>query len=49
MTALLKPRAVPADAQVAVVSPASTPQQERVDRGLAALRALGYAPQPSEN
>jgi muramoyltetrapeptide carboxypeptidase len=49
MTALFKPRAVPADAQVAVVSPASTPQQERVDRGLAALRALGYAPQPSEN
>jgi muramoyltetrapeptide carboxypeptidase len=49
MTALLKPRAVPADAQVAVISPASTPQQERVERGLTALRALGYAPQPSEN
>ncbi|MFZ1085522.1 MAG: LD-carboxypeptidase [Terracidiphilus sp.] len=49
MTALLKPRAVPANAQVAVVSPASTPQQERVDRGLAALRALDYAPQPSEH
>ena len=49
MTAMLKPRAVPADAQVAVVSPASTPQSERVERGLAALRALGYAPQPSEH
>jgi len=49
MTALLKPRAVSDGAQVAVVSPASTPQQERVERGLAALRALGYAPQPSEH
>jgi muramoyltetrapeptide carboxypeptidase len=49
MTTLLKPRSVPAGAQVAVVSPASTPQQERVDRGLAALRALGYAPQPSDH
>lgn len=49
MSALLKPHTVPIDAQVAVVSPASTPQQERVDRGLAALRALGYAPQSSAN
>lgn len=49
MSALLKPRAVPSDAQVAVVSPASTPQQERIERGLAALRALGYAPQSSAN
>jgi muramoyltetrapeptide carboxypeptidase len=49
MTALLKPHTVPDGAQVAVVSPASTPQQERVERGLAALRGLGYAPQPSEN
>ena len=49
MTALLKPLAVPPDAQVAVVSPASTPQPERVERGLAALRALGYAPQPAEH
>lgn len=48
MTALLKPLAVPQDALVAVVSPASTPQPERVDLGLAALRALGYAPQASE-
>jgi muramoyltetrapeptide carboxypeptidase len=49
MTALLKPHTVSAGAPVGVVSPASTPQQERVDRGLTALRALGYAPQASEN
>ncbi|MGA9069330.1 MAG: LD-carboxypeptidase [Terracidiphilus sp.] len=49
MTALLKPHTVSAGAPVGVVSPASTPQQERVDRGLAALRALGYVPQASEN
>lgn len=49
MTALLKPHAVPGDAQVAVVSPASTPQPERVERGLAALRALGLAPQTAEH
>ncbi|MGA2674937.1 MAG: LD-carboxypeptidase [Terracidiphilus sp.] len=49
MTALLKPSAVPGDAAVAVVSPASTPQPERVERGLQALRALGFAPQASEN
>jgi len=47
MSALLKSQAVPVDAQVAVVSPASTPQPERVERGLAALRTLGYAPQVS--
>lgn len=45
MTALLKPRAVPPDAQVAIVSPASTPQPERVELGLEALRALGFQPQ----
>ncbi len=49
MTALLKPKAVSADAQVAVVSPASTPQPERVEAGLKALCALGYAPRASEN
>jgi muramoyltetrapeptide carboxypeptidase len=49
MTALFKPRVVPNDAQVAVVSPASAPNPERVERGIAALRALGFAPQASEN
>jgi muramoyltetrapeptide carboxypeptidase len=49
MTALLKPHALPSDAPVAVVSPASTPQPERIELGLAALRSLGYDPQPAEN
>ncbi len=49
MTTLSKPRAVAEDAAVAVVSPASTPQAERVERGLEALRALGYVPHASEN
>jgi muramoyltetrapeptide carboxypeptidase len=49
VTALLKPSAVPSDAVVAVVSPASTPQPERVERGLEALRAMGFAPQASAN
>ncbi len=48
MTALLKPRAVPPDAQVAVLSPASAPQPERVELGLEALRALGFEPQTAE-
>jgi muramoyltetrapeptide carboxypeptidase len=49
VTTLLKPRAVPEDASVAVVSPASTPQVDRVERGLEALRALGYMPHAAEN
>ena len=49
MASLLKPRAVPADAAVAVVSLASTPQAEKVERGLKTLRALGYVPQPAEH
>lgn len=49
MTAMLKPSAVPNDALVAVVSPASTPQQDRVERGLQALRDLGYAPQTADH
>jgi muramoyltetrapeptide carboxypeptidase len=48
VTALLKPRAVPPDAQVAVLSPASAPQPERVELGLEALRALGFEPQTAE-
>ncbi len=49
MTSLLKPSAVPGDAIVAVLSPSSTPQPERVERGLQALRSLGFAPQASEH
>ena len=47
MNDLLKPHIVPADSCVTVVSPASTPEPERVERGFAALRALGYAPEAS--
>ncbi len=49
MATLLKPAAVPSDASVAVVSLASTPQNERVERGLEALRVLGYTPQAAEH
>src|SRR5208282_4091921 len=49
MTVLLKPSPVPGDAVVAVVSPASTPQPERVERGFEALRSLGYTPRASEH
>ena len=49
MTTLLKPPAVPGDAQVGVVSLASTPQPQRVERGMAALRALGYEPQAGKH
>jgi muramoyltetrapeptide carboxypeptidase len=49
VTALLKPSSVPNDALVAVVSPASTPQPDRVESGLEALRSLGYAAQPADH
>lgn len=49
MTTLLKPPAVPNDALVAVVSPASTPNADSVERGMQALSALGYAPQAAEH
>jgi muramoyltetrapeptide carboxypeptidase len=45
----LKPPAVPSDALVAVVSPASTPKPDRVESGLAALRTLGYVPQSADH
>ena len=48
MTSLLKPNAVPRDALVAVVSPASTPKADRVERGLDSLRALGYTTQAAD-
>jgi muramoyltetrapeptide carboxypeptidase len=44
MTGLLKIPAVKFDAAISVVAPASFAQPERVERGLAALRALGFAP-----
>ena len=49
MTNLLKPPAVAQDAAVAVVSPASIPQTDRVDLGLKALENLGYKPQAAQN
>jgi len=49
VSTLLKPTAVPPDALVAVVSPASTPKAERVQSGIEALTELGYAPQASSN
>lgn len=49
MNVVLKPSAVPSDALVAVVSPASTPKADKVEDGLQALRALGYAPQSADH
>jgi muramoyltetrapeptide carboxypeptidase len=46
---LLKPTAVPNDALIAVVSPASTPKPDLVERGTEALRSLGYSPQASDH
>jgi muramoyltetrapeptide carboxypeptidase len=47
--ALLKPPPVAPDAAIAIVAPASFAQPDRVDRGVAALRALGYAPKFAAN
>ena len=44
MKPLLKPRAVAPGAGISIVAPASFALPERVERGLAALRALGFAP-----
>jgi muramoyltetrapeptide carboxypeptidase len=44
MTGLLKPSAVQSGAGIGVIAPASFAQPERMDRGLEALRALGFAP-----
>ena len=49
MTSLLKPNAVPRDALVAVVSPASTPKADRVEMGVDALHALGFATQSADH
>jgi muramoyltetrapeptide carboxypeptidase len=44
MSSLLKIPVVPSGAAISVVAPASFAQPERVERGLDALRALGYMP-----
>lgn len=41
---LLKPRGLRRGGRVAVVSPASTPKEERVRAGMARLREMGYEP-----
>jgi muramoyltetrapeptide carboxypeptidase len=49
MKALLKPPLVAPDAAIGIVAPASPAKPERVDRGLAALRSLGYSPKFAAN
>ena len=46
MIDLLKPPAVPPGARVAVIAPASSANPERIQQGIAALRARGYNPVP---
>lgn len=46
---LLKPPAVNTGAGISIVAPASSAQLERVEKGVAALRALGYAPALGRN
>jgi muramoyltetrapeptide carboxypeptidase len=41
---ILKPKALRPGARIAILSPASTPRPERVGRGMARLRAMGYEP-----
>ncbi|MGB6192096.1 MAG: LD-carboxypeptidase [Terracidiphilus sp.] len=43
---MIKMRPVPQRAGVSVISPASFGNDERVERGMERLRALGFAPQP---
>jgi len=49
MRALLKPPPVAPDAAITIVAPASFAQPDRIDRGLAELRSLRYAPQFAPN
>lgn len=46
---LLKPPAVRAGAGISVVAPGSSAQLERVEKGVAALRALGFVPSVGPN
>ena len=46
---LLKPPAVAVGASVSVVAPASFAKPDRVEAGLKALRAMGFAPRPGEH
>jgi len=49
MTRLIKPPAVPPNAAIAIVAPASAAKPERIEDGLAALETLGFAPRPGSN
>jgi muramoyltetrapeptide carboxypeptidase len=49
MANLMKPPPVAPDSRISIVAPASSAQPERVDRGLAALRDLGFAPRLGPN
>ena len=44
MAELLKPRAAAVGVKAAIISPASTPDAAKVDRGMEALRHLGFLP-----
>jgi muramoyltetrapeptide carboxypeptidase len=48
MARLMKPPAAASNAAISIVAPASPAQPECVERGLQALRALGYAPKPGQ-
>jgi len=49
MSDKVKPQAVAAGLAIAIVAPASSAKQERVERGLAALESLGFTPKPGPN
>ncbi len=49
MMDLLKPPAIQPGAGISVIAPASFAQPERVERGLASLKALGFVPKLGEN
>jgi muramoyltetrapeptide carboxypeptidase len=48
-TPLLKPPSVQAGAGISVIAPASFAKPERIDRGIEALHALGFAPRLQEH
>ena len=49
MTNLCKPAAVAPGAAIGIVAPASSARPERIERGLAALASLGFAPRLAAN
>jgi muramoyltetrapeptide carboxypeptidase len=49
MARLTKPPAVAPGVSIAIVAPASAAQPERIERGLAALEALGFTPKLASN